>query len=139
VRLQLTHLLAPRCVAQGIASAILTVITWLFTIFLIPRLRVAIAVIEVACGALRKVPMLTLFPFVGGLAISGFMVWFVAVGVFVYSSGKMVRRDCCSQVQAAFADMYPGYMVANSNEPPSCAEIHCGYEVREREALCLLC
>ena len=104
--------------------------TWLFTIFLIPRLRVAIATIKVACDSLRKVPMLALFPFVGGLAISGFMVWFVAVGIFVYSSGKMQRRDCCAQVQAAFADMYPGYMAANLNQPPDCSQIHCGYEAR---------
>ena len=106
----------------------MTVITWLFTIFLIPRLRIAIATIKVACHSMKEVPSLMLFPFVGGLAISGFMVWWVAVGVFVYSSGTMVKRDCCAQVQAAFGQLYPGYLAANA--APSCADIHCGYEVR---------
>ncbi len=105
--------------------------TWAFTILLFPRLKVAIATIKVACASLQQVPSLMLFPFVGGLAISGFMVWWVAVGVFVYSSGTMVRRDCCASVQAAFQQLYPYYVGA----PPSCADIHCGYEIQMNQPL----
>ena len=109
----------------GIASAILTIVTWGFTIFLLPRLKLAIAVIRVACDSLNKVPSLIWFPFAGALAISGFMVWWVAVGIFVYSSGELKKRDCCASVQEAFAELYPGYV----GPAPSCDDIHCGYEM----------
>ena len=109
----------------GIASAILTIVTWGFTLFLLPRLKLAIATIRVACDSLKKVPWLVLFPFAGGLAISAFMVWWVAVGIFVYSSGELKKRDCCANVQQAFSELYPSY----TGPPPTCADIHCGYEM----------
>jgi hypothetical protein len=117
----------------GIASGVLTVITWLFTLYLLPRLKLAIAVIKVACDALKKVPSLIFFPFVGGLAISAFMVWWVAVGIFVYSSGELKKRDCCASVQGAFTEMYPGYVAGFG--APACADIHCGYELVMNDSL----
>ena len=114
----------------GIVSAIMTIVTWLFTIILIPRLRVAVAVIRVAVDALKQVPTLMVWPFFGSLAISGFMVWWVAVGIFVYSSGKLQRRNCTAQVQAAFASMYPSYPGTLPAE-----DIHCGYEMKMNNAL----
>ena len=105
----------------------------MFTIILIPRLKIAIATIKVAVDSLKAVPSLMLFPLAGGLAISGFMVWWVAVAIFVYSSGKMTKRDCCASVQSAFSDMYPSYVAMSG--PPSCDEIHCGYQVEMNDPL----
>ncbi len=127
-------ILALASTRQGIASGILTVVTWIFSIVLIPRLRVSIATIKVAADALRAVPSLVLFPLFPGLALSAFMVWWVAVGLFVYSSGKLVKRDCCADVQSAFSSLYPTYAALNGG-PPSCAEIHCGYEVQPSKDL----
>jgi choline transporter-like protein 2/4/5 len=111
--------------------------TWVFTIFLVPRLKVAVATIQVACDSMKKVPSLMFFPLVGALSISGFMVWWVAVGVFVYSSGKMVRRDCCAAVQASFAELYPGYLSGGPmpRTAPECGDIHCGYEIQMNDSL----
>ena len=118
----------------GIACGVLTVATWIFSIILVPRLRVSIATIKVAAQALQSVPTLILFPLFPGLALSGFMVGWVIVGLYVYSSGKIVKRDCCADVQAAFADLYPTFAGANGGGP-SCSEIHCGYEVKMNQRL----
>lgn len=53
-------------------------------------------------------------------------VWWVAVLLFIYSSGEIVKRNCCGEVQAEFQSLYPGLPAA---VVPSCGEINCGYTV----------
>lgn len=53
-------------------------------------------------------------------------VWWVAVGLFIYSSGEIVKRDCCAEVQGEFQQLYPGLPAAVI---PSCSQINCGYTV----------
>jgi hypothetical protein len=119
----------------GIASALLTIVTWIFTAILWSRIRIAVAVIKVACDAMRKVPALLIFPLFGALLVSGFMVWWVAVAAYVYSSGKIVKRDCCAQVQSSFTKLFPAYAAQSPSNVPSCAQIHCGYTVVMNKSL----
>ena len=128
-----THISKQQMYYLGIASAILTICTWLLTIFLIPRLKLAIATIKVACHTLEMVPSLVLFPLFPGLVLAGYMVFFVALGLFIYSSGKIVKRDCCAEVQSSFNSLFPSYTQAKGQ--PSCAEIHCGYQVKMDKSL----
>jgi Plasma-membrane choline transporter len=118
----------------GIASAIMTVITWAFSIVLIPRLRVSIATIKVAVDTMNAAPFLAVFPLWPGLALSGFMVWWVALGLFIYSSGQVVPRQCCAQVQQAFTSLFPSYVQLNGG-PPSCSSIKCGYTVKMNKSV----
>lgn len=46
----------------GIVAAVLTVGVFIFTLVLIPRLKIAIATIKVACETLKDVPFLVLYP-----------------------------------------------------------------------------
>lgn len=110
----------------GIAAAIATALVWVFTLIIIPRLRVAIATIKVAADALRTVPLLAVFPLVPGFALACYMVWWVAVAAYIYSSGAIVKRDCCAEVQQAFTSLFPTYGAG----APSCSSIHCGYYVK---------
>jgi len=128
-----THISKTQMYYLGIASAILTVCTWLLSVFLIPRLKVAIATIRVACHSLQLVPSLVLFPLFPGLLLAGYMVFFVALGLFIYSSGTIVKRDCCAEVQSSFGKLFPSYVAVNGNL--TCASIHCGYEVKMDKAL----
>jgi hypothetical protein len=123
-----THISRQQMYYLGVASAILTVCTWLLCLFLIPRLKVAIATIRVACHSLQTVPSLILFPLFPGLLLAGYMVFFVALGLFIYSSGRIVKRDCCAQVQSSFNALFPTYAPLNGNI--SCSSIHCGYEMQ---------
>ena len=118
----------------GIASAIMTVVTWIFSVVLIPRLRVSIATIKVAVDAMTAAPWLAVFPLWPGLALSGFMVWWVALGLFIYSSGHVVQRQCCAQVQSAFTSLFPSYAQLNGGPPP-CSSIKCGYTVTMNKSL----
>lgn len=46
----------------GIVAAVFTVGLFIFTLVMIPRLKIAIATIKVACETLKAVPFLVLFP-----------------------------------------------------------------------------
>ena len=128
-----THISRQQMYYLGIASAILTICTWFLSVFLIPRLRVGIATIRVACHSLQTVPSLVIFPLFPGLLLAGYMVFFVALGLFIYSSGTISKRNCCAQVQASMSSLFPAYTAANGNL--TCASIHCGYQVTMDKSL----
>lgn len=56
----------------------------------------------------------------------------MAAGLFIYSSGQIVKRDCCGEVQADFQALYPGIPSA---VVPSCDQIKCGYTVQLNKSL----
>ena len=56
----------------------------------------------------------------------------VAVALYIYSSGQIVQRNCCGEVQASFKELYPNLP---ATLVPSCGSIHCGYTVVTNKAL----
>jgi len=117
----------------GIAAAVATCAMLLLTLHLRPRLRLAAAALRVSTGTLGAAPWLALLPLALFLLAAGFLAWWVAAGVFVYAAGDVVPRDCCAQVQAAWATAFAGVnasLVPPSLAAPACADIRCGWEVR---------
>jgi hypothetical protein len=118
--------------ALGVAAAVATSLLWALTAAAVPRLRLATATLRVAVGTLGAAPALALAPLFTFFAGVAFLVWWVAAGVYMYASGDVVRRDCCAEVQAAWADALAGVppaLVPLSLAAPTCADIHCGYVV----------
>lgn len=115
----------------GIALAVITSLLFLCSLVLLPRIRVAVATLEVACECLGDVPQLAFLPFGGIIATGLFLVWWVTILLFVYSSGRVTKRDCCASVQAAWNDLYPPSLIGNSSAwaTPPCASIRCGFDV----------
>lgn len=115
----------------GIALAVLTSALFLLSLVLLPRIDVAIATLEVACECLGEIKQLAVLPFNGMLAMGAFFTWWVAMLLYVYSSGKVRKRDCCGAVQAAWEDLYPPSLIGNSTawQTPPCSQIHCGFDV----------
>lgn len=110
----------------GVACIVFTVVAWVLTFFFLPRIRVAIATLKVACDVVSHVPSLVLQPVAASAITVLFMAWWIVSGVFIYSSGQIVKRDCCAAVQASLQAMYPQLP---SQAIPSCSSIPCGYEV----------
>lgn len=54
------------------------------------------------------------------------------MGLFIYSSGQIVKRNCCGEVQAEFQELYPGLP---ASVVPSCGQINCGFTVVMNKAL----
>jgi choline transporter-like protein 2/4/5 len=118
--------------ALGIAAAVATSLLMALTAVAVPRLRLATATLRVAVGTLGAAPALALAPLFTFFAGVAFLVWWVAAGVYMYAAGDVVRRDCCAEVQAAWADALagvPANLVPASLAAPTCADIHCGYVV----------
>ncbi len=110
----------------GIAAIIATLIAWIATAILIPRIKIAIATLKVACDVMGSVPTLILQPVIAAAFTVLFMAWWVVSAVFVYASGDIVKRNCCAAVQASLHELYPS---APNVTIPDCADIPCGYEV----------
>lgn len=110
----------------GIAGIVFTVVAWILTAFFLPRIRVAIATLKVACDVITHMPSLVLQPVAASAITVLFMAWWIASGVFIYSSGEIVKRDCCASVQSSLQELYPDLP---SQVIPPCGSIPCGYEV----------
>lgn len=121
----------------GIAAAVVTVLLWIFTARMSRRLHLALATLQVACDALGKVPQLALQPLVGLVAMTLFLVWWVAVALFLYSSSTITRRDCCADIQSAWKELFPPGQVGSNPlfATPDCANVHCGYTVSMKAEL----
>jgi len=66
-----------------------TCLLFLFTLVLIPRLKIAIAVLKVACQAVGAVPSVILWPIMPLLFEIVFLVYWIFVMVFLYSAGTL--------------------------------------------------
>ena len=64
-----------------------TVGLFLFTLVMIPRIKIAIAILKVACNAVGAVPTVMLWPIMPVLFEVGFLVYWIFVMVFLYSAG----------------------------------------------------
>ena len=112
----------------GVASIIATILAWIATAIFIPRIKIAIATLKVACDVMASVPSLVLQPVFAAAITVLFMGWWVVSAVYVYSSGDIVKRNCCAAVQASLQQLYPSLTLPNATLP-DCASIPCGYEV----------
>ena len=108
----------------GVACIVFTVVAWVLTAFFLPRIRVAIATLKVACDVIAHIPSIILQPVAASAITVLFMGWWIASGVFIYSSGQIVKRDCCASVQSSLQALYPDLP---TQAIPSCSSIPCGY------------
>lgn len=75
----------------GIVAAIFTVIVFILTLIMIPRLKIAIAAIKVACQTLKAVPFLVLYP----LFSTFWTVLFLVRGLALRRGVALVARRTC--------------------------------------------
>ncbi|KAK3232679.1 hypothetical protein CYMTET_56980 [Cymbomonas tetramitiformis] len=80
--------------AAAIISTIFTVILFISTIMSIRRLKITIAIIQVAAKAVAKAPFVVLYPIVPFLALALFFAYWCASVVYIYSSGEIKERSC---------------------------------------------
>eukprot|EP00761_Pharyngomonas_kirbyi_P011687 gb/GECH01011713.1/.p1 GENE.gb/GECH01011713.1/~~gb/GECH01011713.1/.p1 ORF type:complete len:675 (+),score=74.61 gb/GECH01011713.1/:1-2025(+) len=77
----------------GIALCILAVLYFLLLLWLLRRIRFAIAVIKEASKALMKMPSLLFFPSVTFLLVAALSVWYITVASFLASASQDVTLE----------------------------------------------
>mmetsp|Transcript_20015 Transcript_20015/g.32454 ORF Transcript_20015/g.32454 Transcript_20015/m.32454 type:complete len:599 (-) Transcript_20015:433-2229(-) len=70
--------------------AVITVVTFLFTLLMIRRIMIAVACLKVASQAIAAMPMVLFTPAIPLLMNVVFLGWSVMVAVFLYASGTIV-------------------------------------------------
>eukprot|EP00854_Cymbomonas_tetramitiformis_P017713 gene17713-21103_t len=84
--------------AAAIISTIFTVILFISTIMSIRRLKITIAIIQVAAKAVAKAPFVVLYPIVPFLALALFFAYWCASVVYIYSSGEIKFASCAARL-----------------------------------------
>lgn len=102
-------------------SCAVTVIFFLFTVVMLPRVKVAVGVIKVATSALGKMPTLLVFPVFPALSMVLLGVFWLITMVWLYSSGEIVMQDCDMSSTAVPPKAY----CIDPNDTTTC---HCGYK-----------
>ena len=107
----------------------ITIILFLFTLLMLKRVRTAVAVIKVATQAIGGAPSVVFFPLAPVFASLLFGAWWIAAGIYIYSSGEIKQQTCTLE-----ADKAPMKYCANQTAVPN-ANCHCGYESVMDESL----
>jgi choline transporter-like protein 2/4/5 len=107
-------------------SAVLAVLLLIFTLIMLKRVAIAVAVIKVATQAITAAPSVVFFPIAPVLLAFGFGAYWLAAAVYIYSSGENVLRSC----DLSDASLAPKKYCASPNDPLNC---HCGYETEMDE------
>jgi choline transporter-like protein 2/4/5 len=69
--------------------AVFTAVLLLFTLIMIPRIRIAVACMKVASQAVGVMPSILLFPFATYAMLLALVAWWVIVTAFLYSTGDI--------------------------------------------------
>ncbi len=109
-------------------STVLAVLLLIFTLIMLKRVAIAVAVIKVATQAITAAPSVIFFPIGPVLLAFGFGAYWVAAAVYIYSSGNNVEREC--DIGDDFALLPPTLYCAAPADPENC---HCGYETEMDE------
>ena len=115
-------------VCAHIALAI-TICLFLFSILMLKRVRTAVAVIKVATQAIGGAPSVVFFPLAPVFASLLFGAWWIAAGIYIYSSGEIKQQTCTLE-----AGKSPMKYCADTTNVPN-ANCHCGYESVMDESL----
>jgi len=115
-------------VCAHIALAI-TICLFLFSILMLKRVRTAVAVIKVATQAIGGAPSVVFFPLAPVFASLLFGAWWIAAGIYIYSSGEIKQQTCTLE-----AGKSPMKYCADQTNVPN-ANCHCGYESVMDESL----
>ena len=107
----------------------ITIVLFLFTLLMLKRVRTAVAVIKVATQAIGGAPSVVFFPLAPVFASLLFGAWWIAAGIYIYSSGEIKQQTCTLE-----ADKAPMKYCANQTAVPN-ANCHCGYESVMDESL----
>ena len=103
-------------------SCAVTVIFFLFTVVMLPRVKVAVGVIKVATSALGKMPSLLVFPVFPALSMVLLGVFWLITMVWLYSSGEIVMQDCDMSDASGPPKVF---CRGDVNDTETC---HCGYK-----------
>ena len=102
------------------ASTVFAALLLVFTLIMLKRVAIAVAVIKVATQAITAAPSVIFFPIAPVLAAFGFGAYWLAAAVYMYSSGEVELREC---------DMVDGLPPKKYCADPTDADnCHCGYE-----------
>jgi choline transporter-like protein 2/4/5 len=102
------------------ASTVFAALLLLFTLIMLKRVAIAVAVIKVATQAITAAPSVIFFPIAPVLVAFGFGAYWLAAAVYMYSSGEVELREC---------DMVDGLPPKKYCADPTDADnCHCGYE-----------
>ena len=102
------------------ASTVLAGLLLIFSLMMLRRVAVAVAVIKVATQAITAAPSVVFFPIGPVLVTFGFAAYWIAAAVYMYSSGETEIRKC-----DMIDDLPPKKYCADPDDPLNC---HCGYE-----------
>jgi len=80
--------------ALAVIATVVSLLLLVFSIAMLKKLRICVAVLKVAMGVVRKVPMVLFYPVVPFLGMVAFSAFWLTAAVFVYSSGDVTPRDC---------------------------------------------
>lgn len=101
-------------------STVLAALLLVFTLIMLKRVAIAVAVIKVATQAITAAPSVIFFPIGPVLVAFGFGAYWLAAAVYMYSSGDTEIREC-----EMLDDLPPKKYCADPADPLNC---HCGYE-----------
>jgi choline transporter-like protein 2/4/5 len=104
------------------ACTALTVILLLFTLLMLKRVRIAVAVIKVATQCIAAAPMTIVFPLIPVFVALALFAYWVAAAVYMYSAGDIEQQSC-----TLTAGAQPQRYCADSADAKNC---HCGYETK---------
>merc|ERR1712216_36326 len=102
------------------ASTVLAALLLVFTLIMLKRVAIAVAVIKVATQAITAAPSVIFFPIGPVLVAFRFGAYWLAAAVYMYSSGDTEIREC-----DMVDDLPPKKYCADPDDPLNC---HCGYE-----------
>eukprot|EP00740_Mantoniella_antarctica_P000711 CAMPEP_0181393730 /NCGR_PEP_ID=MMETSP1106-20121128/27352_1 /TAXON_ID=81844 /ORGANISM="Mantoniella antarctica, Strain SL-175" /LENGTH=752 /DNA_ID=CAMNT_0023515083 /DNA_START=27 /DNA_END=2285 /DNA_ORIENTATION=- len=113
----------------AIIATIFTVLFLFFSLLMLRRIAIAVAVIKVATQAIAGAPSVVFFPVVPVLASLGFGAYWVAAAVYLFSSGNIEMQKC-----DLVAD-FPPYKYCIEPSVNSTLNCHCGYKAEMDEPL----
>ena len=93
-------------------AAVVTGLMLLFTIIMIPRIRIAIATIKVASQAIGAMPLIIFFPLVPFVFMVVLVVYWALISALIYTAGEITLDDVqCADLafRATAADECFGY------------------------------
>jgi len=102
------------------AATAVTAVFLVFSLLMLRRIAIAVAVIKVATQAIAGAPSVVFFPIAPVLLTLGFGAYWLAAAVYLFSSGDVTMQSC------DLLDNYPPkkYCI----DPADTANCHCGYK-----------
>ena len=91
----------------GVLSACFTALLILVTLFMLKRIRIAVATLRVAAGAVGSMPFTVLFPFIPFVFVIGVSAFFFLSTLFVFSSGDIEQEKSAALGPLVAAGLNP--------------------------------